>query len=336
MTLKLKHLSFVGLLTTLALFMSAGVGLKAKALDINTHETSQIVVQENLQYGLGVSPGKLRDLTLLPGQTYEGIYKIYNEGQNDISIVIGISPFSYSADYKNVDLIRSSSFNQIQEWVEIDKDPIDLKSGELKNIPFKINVPEDARGGGQYFAFINRINPGSEPDEKGGMVSGVKQIGLTVGTKIEAEDLNACAKVTNQHAAFWQIKAPLETKASVENCGNIDFTAHGKIKIENALFGGGVAYETSDDEKVEIQVFPNNESTIRDVEINWDNAPEIGLFKVTQEISIGDKTETITKTVLMLPIWVIIVAIIVITMILLAIVIEKISKRKRQNRNKII
>ena len=330
MLLKLKHLSFAGLTAALALIMGAGVGPEAKALDVYSHKTNQIVVQENLQYGLGISPSKLLDLSLKPGQSYEGVYSIYNEGLYDISVVVGISPFSYSADYKNVDLIRGSSYNQIQEWVEIDQGPISLKSGELKSMPFKINVPDNIRGGGQYFAFINRINPGSEPDEKGGVISGVKQIGLTVGTRVEAEGLDACGKVISQEAKSWQFKSPLVTKATIENCGNIDFTAYGRIKIENALFGGGVTYETPDDKDIGIQVFPNGESTIREKEINWDDAPTLGLFKVTQEISIGDKTETFTKTVLILPIWIIIVAVSVITMIILAIVVEKSVKKKRK------
>ena len=334
MLLKLKHLSFAGLTATLALFMGAGVGPEVNALDVYSHKTARVAVQENLQYGLGISPSKLLDLSLKPGQSYEGVYSIYNEGRHDISVVVGISPFSYSADYKNIDLIRGSSYNQIQEWVEIDQGPISLKSGEIKTMPFKIDVPEDIRGGGQYFAFINRINPGSEPDEQGGTINGVKQIGLTVGTRINAEGLDACGKIIDQQISFWQPTAPLVTTATIENCGNIDFTAYGRLKIENALFGGGVIYETPAGKDIAIQVFPNGESTTREKEINWEEAPALGLFNVTQTISIGDKTETLVKTVLMLPFWVILVMIIVIVIIVVAIVLERKVRNKHKLRKK--
>jgi hypothetical protein len=330
MTLKLKFLSFVGLTATLALISSVGASPEASALDIYTHETTTIGIQENLQYGIGVSPGKIRDVDLTPGKRHEGLYRVYNEGKNDISIVIGISPFSYSADYENVNLMSSSSYNQIQEWIEIDRNPISLKAGEMKTIPFVITVPENARAGGQYFAFINRINPGSEPDEKGGMISGVKQIGLTVGTKIIGEDLNACGRVIDQKANFWQFSAPLVTTAVIENCGNVDFVAYGRLKIENALFGGGVIYETPGEKDIDIRVFPNGENTIREKDINWESAPIVGLFKVTQEVSIGDKVEVMTKTILILPLWILMIILIIILLIVLAIIIERKSRRKRR------
>ena len=334
MTLKLKHLSFVGLAAALALFVSAGAGPEVYAVDITAHETAKIKVQDDLQYGLGVSPGKLRDLTLTPGESYEGVYRIYNEGQNDISVLIGISPFSYSADYKNVDLIRASSFNQIQEWIEIDKGPIGLKSGEIKTVPFRVNVPENARGGGQYFAFINRIDPNSEPSSQGGMISGVKQIGITVGTRVEGDDLAACGKVIRQTVNFWQFSAPLVTSAVVENCGNVDFAAFGRIKIENALFGGGLIYETPADKAVEIRVFPNGESVVREQEINWDDAPSFGLFKVTQEVAIGDKAEVVVRTVLILPVWLLITFGIIVLLVVFAIVIERKMRRNRRRKEK--
>jgi hypothetical protein len=334
MGLRLKPvLSFV-LTATLASIIGAGVASEASAYseaELSTHQTRTISVQDNLQYGIGVSPGKLRDVKLTPGTSYEGSYQIYNEGKIDIDVVIGLSPFSYSADYENVDLMNSSSYNQIQEWVEIDHGPISLKSGEMKTVRFNVNVPENARGGGQYFTLINRIDPSSEPDDQnGGMIAGVKQIGLTVGTAIEAEGLNACGKVIEQKADFWQISAPLVTSMTVEDCGNVDFTAYAKIAVENALFGGGLVYETPADELAAIQVFPNGESKMRNKEINWDNAPMFGLFKVTQEIAIGDKTEVFVKTVLICPIWLVVLVFVILAMIILAIIIERKCRKNRK------
>ena len=310
---------------------NAWAGTQVHTLDIHDHPSTPITIQKDLRDSLGVSPGILRDIHLTPGQRYEGEYKIYNEGTNDISVVITTSPFSYSADYKNIDLMASSSYNQIQEWVEIDRNPIPLKSGETKIVPFAINVPPDTRGGGQYFSFINRIIPNSEPGNQGGTANTVKQVSLTVGTTVEGEDLDACSEMTSQKITFWQLKSPITTSATIKNCGNVDFVAYGRVEVKSAIFSDKIIYETPVSDITELRIFPNGENNSRGQEVSWNNPPMLGLFKVTQKITIGDATETITKIVLLLPLWVALIAIAaIIAIILLARATRKSFKRYRR------
>lgn len=306
-------------LATLATIAISGTSANAANLlpnRINTHD--------DVEWGLGISPAKLF-FKAEPGDTYEGSYQAFNEGTNAFDFAIIISPAYYTSDYSGYNFNTKSKWNNIINWITIETDPIHLEPGQMVEIPFTVNVPQEALGESQFFAFINRIIPDSS--QNNGAVNTIKQIGLVSSATINGSEINGCGKIIEQKANWWQSKAPLKTFATIENCGNIDFYAAGKIIVENAFFGGGLVYESSAEQ---LYLVPE---TQRDFELNWSNAPTFGIFKITQQIQVFDEPKVFEKIVILCPFWIIILIIITIYLLIIAI-LRSIAYRKNIRKDK--
>ena len=91
---------------------------------------------------------------------------------------------------------------------------------------------------------------------------------------------------------------PITATSLVENTGNVHTTATYTLQVF-PLFGDEEVY-TNEENPATLTILPE---TQRFNSISWDGAPQLGIFRVKQTVTIFDDTQTIEKIVFLCPIW---------------------------------
>ena len=126
---------------------------------------------------IGISPG-YQKLQLTPGETYEGTISVLNPSTDPDSLVgyfVSVTPFSVSGEKYQTDFISFSDANQIVNWITIDEPSGSVQPGELVEVKYRITVPDNALGGGQYCALVARISD-SDFESSGYSISSRSQV----------------------------------------------------------------------------------------------------------------------------------------------------------------
>ena len=94
-------------------------------------------------------------IILVPGEEFEGDFRVTNPNANnsDVEFEINVSPFYVDEQY-NINYDVNGNYNDIVDWVSLDKDSGRLAPNESMTIGYTIDVPKNAPAGGQYVAII--------------------------------------------------------------------------------------------------------------------------------------------------------------------------------------
>ena len=145
------------------------------------------VYADSIKSGLTVSPPNQK-IILIPGEEYTGTIRISSpaSSQRDVNYTITIGPFSEHGkeggndDYGEVDYVSVSSYNQMMNWITLNKTKGTVSPNESQTIIYTINVPKDAPAGGQYASLIVR-------DETSGNSSGS---GVSIKSNMQASGIS--------------------------------------------------------------------------------------------------------------------------------------------------
>ena len=123
----------------------------------------------------------------------------------------------------------------------------------------------------------------------------------------------------------FNFSTPLSTSSMVENEGNVHTDAEYTLEIW-PLFSDEEVY-TNIEEPMTSLILPE---TKRYNIQTWDDAPMFGIFKVKQTVKIYDDVSVLEKTVIICPLWVLLV----IVFIVVAVVIWFITRTKSRKNSK--
>lgn len=268
-----------------------------------------------------VSPAKTL-LQLERGTKHTGSFTIINTGAKSFTFELAVSPYSVNDQKYESNLEKETARTQISRWVSFDKKKYHLESGEEAKVTYYVDVPEDVPDGGQYAVILAQT---AGQQSEGASINTLQRVGMLVFARMDG-DTREEGKLESQYIKRFYLSPPVVATSLVENTGNVDFNAVYRMRVES-LFGKQL-YEDSKD----FSVLPE---TRRAVEMIWADAPKLGIFKVTQDVIILNETFTITKTVFVVPFFVIIVLAILLLLVIILIVAKvKRSKNKRSRRGK--
>lgn len=247
---------------------------------------------------LGVSPG-FQELSLKPGEKYSGIITVVNSSLDPESIVdflVSVAPFSVTGEEYSISYNEENDFNQIAKWISIEKPSGFVRSQELVEVPFSIDVPSDALGSGQYAALIVRAAP-EENTAEGNKIGFNRQVASILYATVDGKTKVEGAIIENRIPGFF-FSPPITASSLVENSGNIHFDAEYTLKIF-PLFSEEEIYSMEESPKTNIVVpgttlLSSNE---------WGDTPRLGIFRVVQTVSAAGNTSTVEKTVFVCPLW---------------------------------
>ncbi len=183
-------------------------------------------------------------------------------------------------------------------------------------------MPSDAVGGGQYAAIMANLE--QSKDQSGGFAAEAR-IALLLHSTIDG-DVTYSGCLVNHGITGFTLNSAIRTTSTLENTGNSDYEAVYRMVVE-PFFGGESVYE----DKQEKVIFPE---TTRVFEQVWGEAPSLGMFNVTQEISYlneaGEQvTDTFRSLAVICPLWLILVVFAIVVLCFVAVVLQVRARQKR-------
>lgn len=275
-----------------------------------------------------MSPTSIK-LALDPGDNYSGQFKVINSGKTDFDFNVYAKPYKISNSNYDSDFESSNERTQINRWVKFDQTKFSLKAGEDLDINFKVDVPKDVPAGGQYAAIFAET---TEPNKDGAAnnLEVKKRVGVLLYAKVNG-DTREGGELKDFKSNSFLISSPIKSTWSVSNSGNTDFMVKHETLIEDKF--SDTKYSRSN----EAIVLPD---TTRDFTEIWNDEskqegeekpPTFGLYNVKTTIKFLDKTEVKEQTVLLIPMFVLVILIV----ILLAIIGGIIYAVKKKSASKI-
>lgn len=228
--------------------------------------------------------------SLDPGVSEKDSLNVINDGTQEYTVRIYTRPYSVQGeDYQPV-FSKLTPVTDAYEWISLETTEFTIKPGKTVTVPYTITVPENADAGGHYGVIFAETQPkAGEP----GSVVRKKRVGAIVYATVKGDNRSE-GNVLSTNIPFLQTEAPLRAFSRVGNSGNVDFLDKTSVKV-TTIFGADKYHNER-----ELAVLP---STTRKIDYDWKNGSMFGLYNVTISHTILGKTSTTTGTVLLIPVW---------------------------------
>jgi hypothetical protein len=225
------------------------------------------------------------------GSTITDDFIILNDGQTAYDFTVYSNPYSVDATTYDPDYTNVPTNADAYTWVSFAKTTWHAGPRETIHVPFTLRVRPDAAPGGHYGVIFAEVQPAGS--QQGINLARKKRVGMILQVTVNGNVILK-GETKNITTDWFQNQAPLTSSVSVENTGNTDFVAH--ITYDVADIFGTKKYSAAKD----FTIFPK---TTRPIEVGWDKAAWLGLYKTTVTSKVLDKTTSHQSYVLMAPTW---------------------------------
>lgn len=289
---------------------------------------------DTIMNSLTVSP-PYQMIELVPGETYTGAIKVASQAKSDVATKyeISVGPFSEHGeegdkdDYGVVDYIASSTYNQMVDWIELDKTEGTVEPNETQIVPFKIRVPEDAPAGGQYASLIVKDASGKESAGQGVAVQSVMQVLSVIYANVMGETKTEGEILENAMPSF-MLNGPLIAESIVENNGNVHTEAEYTLQVWPLFSGEEIC--TNEEKPDKSLILPGDTKRYH---TQTCDLPSVGIFKAKQVVKIFGETSILERTVIVCPLWLLFLILFVIIAIVIWVAMKIRGGKKHSNRD---
>lgn len=288
-------------------------------------EASSITNQSSHSESLSLSPSRLQFGILEPGNRYTETFTIQNTSDDSLSISLSAIQYWVANEHYDIDYSAPNSYNQLAEWITFsDGESYTLDPDESLEASVRVSVPSGVTEGGQYA--LVAINMMPVTNEVGGGMQVAESFLVPVYSAVQG-DLVYKGELVDRHAVGFSFDPVIASSSTVENFGNVDFDTSYKFTVRS-LFGDNVVYEIENTEVI----LPE---TKRLFEQKWEDAPMLGIYRTTQEITyVNQDGESITDVYggvsIICPIWLLITLLVIIVVVVVLIIVKrKHSKKSR-------
>lgn len=271
-----------------------------------------------------ISPSKLKYGLLEPGNSYTETFEAYNIGGKTLTFKLSAEPFG--VEDKTYEPIFSEATNRtkVADWVSFpDGTEYTIEPQESTSIRVRVKVPKDAIGGGQYAAIMATIVNKSDNDSS--QIQAQSRVALQLYSTVNG-DLTYQGELSSRSVSGFSFEPVIKSSSTIKNTGNADFEAKYALTIKSA-WNGEIEYEDTQDKVV----MPE---TTRIFAQNWEEAPRIGVYNVTQEITyVNQNGEQVVESheslAIICPAWLILIVLVIIALIITSVVLSN-KKRKQK------
>jgi hypothetical protein len=251
------------------------------------------------------------------GQTYKNIMTVINNGTTDYSFVVYARPYSVTGEQYDPNYTEVNPQTEAYRWVQFEKTDYELRPGERVQVPYTVNVPEDAAAGGHYAVLFAETQP---PKDSGSSVIRKKRVGLLLYMTVSGATKQA-GSLKSWEVPTWQTHRPVTSTVRIQNTGNVHFPAMLHVQYDPLLGKGFQANK-------ELLILPG---TTRRIPIEWSTAPAFGIFKASGTVDYLSKTDVLpTKYIILLPTALLLVPLVVVLMIIGWILLKRRSLHGRR------
>ncbi|MDX9893439.1 MAG: hypothetical protein RB292_03420 [Patescibacteria group bacterium] len=200
------------------------------------------------------------ELTGAPGETLQGVVKLYNETDEDLVLVSSIEAFTSSDEVGTPIYLPPDQRRLYLDWFTVPTDSILLQPRQVAIVPFTVSIPAKAVPGGYYAVIFWQQSPDKQVDS----LAVNSKVGTLIFLKVEG-DLVESGEVLDFAPAeakniFWEL--PLNFLVRFANNGNIHQRPTGVIELRG-WFGQLASLPLNPDHKA---VLPD---TVRRFEVAW-------------------------------------------------------------------
>ena len=282
---------------------------------------------------LTLSPMTQR-IILTPGETYEGTIKVINSANSTTPMTYEalIGPYSPASadgkdDYGSFDVSTRTNHNIMMDWTTIDTPSGTLQPNETQLLTYRIQVPESAPAGSQYISIlVSNITQDTNTTNNGMNIDSKVQLASIIYANVSGEIQEKGIVIENSAPTFL-LNNKLEATSKVKNAGNIYTDATYSLQVWPA-FGGGDDICTNEENPETSLVLPGTER----YHVQTCNLPMIGIFRLKQVVSIFGEESILEKTIIVCPIWLLILILGVIVVIIVWIIFI-VRKHKKPAKN---
>lgn len=247
-----------------------------------------------------------KQIFLNPGEVYSGSITVANlsSSVDSLSYEVNISPYSVIGNGYGADFVSTSSHTEITNWINIENPTGTIAPNESKVVNYTITVPESASPGGQYAALSVISTPINSASTGNGIaVSNVYEIASLLYATV-AGVVNREGSVLQNSIPSFSLVPSIEAKAVIENKGNTHEDAIFSFEITNAITGEVIYSSAESNAKQSEIIMPD---TTREITHELTNLPLAGITKVVQTIDYNNETYTTEQTLIICPVWLMII-----------------------------
>ncbi|MBR2709830.1 hypothetical protein IKE72_01995 [Candidatus Saccharibacteria bacterium] len=293
-----------------------------------------------------VTPMK-QTVSLAEGDSYTGrVTAFVNESQQNGNFYYeaSIKPLTVNDSDNEYAAVTSKSgdYNDIVNWVTLSngQETADangvvkgsIEPGESVDFSYTINVPRNARGGGQYFAVVITSVPDPNAQTDGGNLAITDNLSIVSAVFAEVSgDIKVSGAIKNNDVPSFLMNPPVTTSFIATNEGNTHSEVTYYMQVF-PLFSNEEIYTTEENPGSDY-VLPG---TTRYVKQTWDDTPSVGIFKVRQTVyydSTDNEPSVTEKMVIICPVWLLFIIIFAIAAIIIWIVLRIRSRGKSSRRS---
>ncbi|MDO5451829.1 MAG: hypothetical protein Q4F56_01950 [Candidatus Saccharibacteria bacterium] len=264
--------------------------------------------------------------TLEPGQVYEGTIKVVNpaDAKGDFKYKATVTPYGVMGSDYQADLATITNQSAIVDWITIENPTGSVKPNGYEDIKFKITVPADAAGGGQYATIAISSDAKTEASDEV-TVNNVFEMASIIYANVNGE-IKHEGEIKDNYVPGFVTTAPVTVSATFTNTGNVHEDATVIIKATN-FFTGEVILPTEENEGEYSELIMPGTERVAYREI--DNLPALGVVNVDQTVYYMGTVSTVSSNVIICPIW--FLALVVLTIAaLVTVVVRIVLKHKKK------
>jgi hypothetical protein len=265
------------------------------------------------------------DEALIPGRNYVSTVQLYNDSDQQSISHFKVTSYGVRADgsYSATD-IAVMERTELTKWVTYangqDTYDIILEPRQTVDVPFTISVPDDWVASGSQSAALVISSEDYAPDapkSEQGLTIETEYLHLLFANVGGSEPLRIDAQFLGLDvpSILFSASQGLPMKMLFTNEGNVWTTAQYHIEVTDKIRYDAVAYERTDSKELLV----GNEVT---VEQTWSEMPELGWFNVRATVTIGGEEFIDSKTVIVFPLWLLIILAAMIILLVTALILK--------------
>ena len=266
-------------------------------------------------YVLGDKPKRIEGF-MDPGDSYASEIEVLNSNDERVTVTVTPRPYSFELSGREYlpNFTSQSGRTEFSKWIVFPEgEEYKIEPGETKKIGYEFTVPQGALSGSQAAAILVHTVTGTEGQAVDKNIAAESSYGYIIHVNINGDDIKEEGKVLSWETDGLTFNPVIRTFSLIENTGNVSFTSNYKLQVMDMIRGNKLVYETDKNADVLAE-------SKRTVTHNWDKAPRLGIFKVKQTVTYLKETEEFSKTVIICPLWLIILVALLIVFAVVAIV----------------
>ncbi len=271
-----------------------------------------------------------QEFDLVPGTSASGRVKVKNIGRLEFNFHVFARPYQALNENYDPDFNTSNSYTKLQNWIEFPVTEFHLGPGEETFVDFVINVPLDVPAGGQYAAVIMETRDSMDGSSN---FQAINQVASLIYGRVAGETHESGQLISHTIPKFL-LGSPFAISARVENTGNIDFKFTQSITIWDFFTGREIMNPDAID--VDGRNIGRSSSIVlpgstRYNALTWEGAPQLGVFRVHQTISLLGENHDFESLVFVCPIWLGLAVLFLIVLMIIWLILRAATRKKHRS-----